>query len=108
MKIVAPDPGSCARERREQREIRSFRTLAGAPEKAQRPSNGQEPAGDNFAHDGSIQAAGTRAADAGPTDRMCFEVASATTSSEKPRRRCAALRWPGRTAHTVEQKRGVH
>jgi hypothetical protein len=85
-----------------------FRTLAGAPEKAQRPSNGQEPAGDNFAHDGSIQAAGTRAADAGPTDRMCFEVASATTSSEKPRRRCAALRWPGRTAHTVEQKRGVH
>lgn len=27
-----------------------FRTLAGAPEKAQRPGNGQEPAGDNFSH----------------------------------------------------------
>jgi hypothetical protein len=60
------------------------------------------------AHDGSIEAARKRAADAGLTDRVRFEVASATTSSEKQRRPCAALRWPGRTADTVEQKRGVH
>jgi predicted RNA methylase len=60
------------------------------------------------AHDGSIQAARKRAADAGLTDRVSFEVASATTSSERQRRPCAALRWPGRTAHTVEQKRSAH
>jgi hypothetical protein len=43
------------------------------------------------AHDGSIQAARKRAADAGLTDRVSFEVASATTFGG-----------------TVEQKRGVH
>jgi len=61
-----------------------------------------------FAHDGCAQAARKRAAAAGLTVRARFEVASATTSSEKQRRPCAALRWPGRTTHTAEQKRGVH
>jgi hypothetical protein len=61
-----------------------------------------------FAHDGCVQAARKRAAAAGLTVRVRFEVASATTSPDKQRRPRPALRWPGRTAHTAEQKRGVH
>ena len=47
---VAPDPGSCPANRREQRRTRSFFAPGPAPETAHRLREGQEPTGDDSSH----------------------------------------------------------